>query len=254
MDRSVKSSQVLRVLNIAFYHFVNLEDPQKIRQELKGICSSLGLKGSILVSSEGMNGFLAGAEEPIRQFQAHLKNEALWSSITFKESISDRVPFQRLLIKLKKEIIPLGDPNIQPHHFTAPRLSPQELKHWLEEGKDFLLLDTRNDYEVKYGTFEKATLLEIQHFRDFPEKLHQIPDSEKKKPVVMFCTGGIRCEKASVVALNQGFQEVYQLEGGILNYFEECGGSHYEGNCFVFDERVALDPQLKPTSNLLEKK
>lgn len=151
-----------------------------------------------------------------------------------------------MLVKLKKEIIPMGRPDVSPVEMTGDRIAPVELKKWLDENRDFLLLDTRNDYEVELGTFEKAQHLNLRHFRNFAQKLDLLPPEMKDKPVVMFCTGGIRCEKATAYALKSGFKEVYQLEGGILKYFEECRKDHYDGECFVFDHRRTVDSELKP--------
>jgi predicted sulfurtransferase len=155
-----------------------------------------------------------------------------------------------MLVKVKKEIIPLGLPSVRPREKTGARLAPRELKRWLDEKRDMVLLDTRNDYEIDHGTFETAMSLRLDHFREFPERLAEVPAELRDKPLVMFCTGGIRCEKASVVAMAQGFREVYQLDGGILKYFEECGGEHYEGRCFVFDRRIAVGSDLAETSPL----
>jgi UPF0176 protein len=246
MDRSEKTREVLRFLNIAFYKFIDLPEPEILRQELKALCTSQGVRGSILVSPEGINGCLAGEPGAIREWQALLARDSRWRDLEFKESYSDSIPFQRLFVKLKKEIIPTGIPSIQPHRRTAPRLTPSELRSWIDEGRDFTLLDTRNHYETQLGSFRGAKHLNLAHFRHFPEKMKELPESAREKPLVMFCTGGIRCEKASVVALEEGFREVYQLDGGILNYFRECGDRHYEGSCFVFDERVAVTPKLEP--------
>jgi predicted sulfurtransferase len=246
MDRSVELKQVLRILNIAFYRFMRLDDIPSIRIQLKEMCAKLHIKGTILVAPEGINGTLAGAEHQIRQFQQDLAQIGIGKQLFYKESYSEKIPFQRMLVKIKKEIIPLGDPSIKPDEFTGANISPKELKRWLDEGRDFELLDTRNTYEIEHGAFEKASHLNLDHFRNFPEKLSALSEEKRSKPLVMYCTGGVRCEKASVVALRLGFKEVYQLEGGILKYFEECGDSHYQGGCFVFDERVALDSQLQP--------
>jgi predicted sulfurtransferase len=150
-------------------------------------------------------------------------------------------------VRLKKEIISMGCPEIEPEKQTAPHLEPVDFKQWYDEGKDMIVLDTRNDYEIRLGTFEAAMDLGIDHFRQFPEAIKKLPESFKKKPVVTFCTGGIRCEKAAELMKREGFEQVYQLNGGIINYFEQCGGDHYEGECFVFDKRVALDPALQET-------
>ena len=141
----------------------------------------------------------------------------------------------------------MGMPDIQPARLTGPRLMPNDLKKWYEEGKEMLIIDTRNDYECRLGTSENAVTFDMKSFKQFPEYLKQIPDDWKSKPVVMFCTGGIRCEKATALARSYGFEEAYQLEGGILKYFEEVGGMHWNGECFVFDHLLSLDPELRET-------
>lgn len=245
MNHSEKKDDSLRIVNIAFYRFVQLKDYVERRAIFKQKCQEWGLKGTILLSPEGINGFLAGERLGVDCLKAFLDADPVLSSLEFKETFSDEIPFEKLFIKLKKEIIPIGDPSIQPELETAPRISPQELKKWLDENKEINLIDTRNNYEVEEGTFKSAITFDMRHFRKFPEKLKSIPEIDKKRPTVMFCTGGIRCEKATVVAMRQGFDEVYQLDGGILKYFKECGGVHYDGKCFVFDERGALDSDLK---------
>ena len=229
------------ILNTAFYKFVSLENLPELRRLLKARCLELKLKGTLLLSPEGINGFLAGAPDAITEFKQVLAGMDPFKDLSFKESFSDDVPFGRMLVKLKKEIIPMGRPDIQPQTETGTRLKAETLKKWLDEKKELVLLDTRNEYEVREGTFENALNLGISTFRQIPEKMESLSEAVKAKPVVMFCTGGIRCEKATALALKMGFSEVYQLEGGILKYFEECGNHHYKGNCFVFDERVALD-------------
>lgn len=235
----------MKILNIAFYRFVALSSLPERRVIFRERCHSLGLKGTILLSEEGINGFLAGTADSIRAFQSFLLEMPVFSGMTFKESESSRIPFGRMRVKLKKEIISMGHVDIRPESFTAPRVSAEELCRWMDEKRDIVVLDTRNTYEIEKGTFENAIDLDIQTFRKFPEKLMALPQAVREKPVVMFCTGGIRCEKATAFALKQGFREVYQLDGGILKYFEECGGKHYRGGCFVFDERVALDEKLE---------
>jgi predicted sulfurtransferase len=239
----------MATLNTAFYKFVNLPELTELRARLKDACLSRGLMGTILLSSEGINGFLAGAPESVHEFKAYLEAIPEIGKLEFKDSTSEKNPFTRMLVKLKKEIIPMGLPEINPTEMTGARLTPLELKKWLDEKRDFVLLDTRNDYEVELGTFTAARDLGLRHFRNFAKKLDllpaEIPDV-KEKPVVMFCTGGIRCEKATAYALKTGFREVYQLEGGILKYFEDCKQEHYEGECFVFDHRRAVSSELKP--------
>jgi predicted sulfurtransferase len=166
--------------------------------------------------------------------------------LTAKYSLSAHQPFKRMLVKIKKEIIAFGVDGIDPVNKPAPRLAPAELKAWLDEGRDVVLLDTRNDYEVKLGTFHNAKVIGVDHFRQFPTAVAALPAEMKDQVIVSFCTGGIRCEKAAPFLIDQGFQNVYQLDGGILKYFEDCGNAHYDGDCFVFDQRVGLDPALAP--------
>ena len=226
------------VLNVAFYRFTPMPELSILRRELRLRAVELGLKGTILLAPEGINGFLAGERGAVRQFLDELcaRIPAL-GGMPVKESHSDAIPFQRMLVKLKREIIASPGPITQP---PARRVEPSELKRWLDENRELVLLDTRNDYEVKHGTFAGAVDLNLRTFRQFGERARELPPSVKEKTVVMFCTGGIRCEKATALAEELGFRDVYQLEGGILRYFEECGRAHYEGECFVFDERVAL--------------
>tara|TARA_Y100001970_G_scaffold117512_1_gene146107 strand:+ start:15170 stop:15736 length:567 start_codon:yes stop_codon:yes gene_type:complete len=152
-----------------------------------------------------------------------------------------------MLVKRKNEIISLGKSEIKPSEFTGPYIKPIEFKRLLDGEEDILVLDTRNDYETRIGSFEGSTELGISTFRDFPNAIESIPEEYKSRTVVMYCTGGIRCEKASAVMINAGFEDVKQLEGGILGYFDECGGSYWDGDCFVFDQRVAVDSDLAET-------
>jgi UPF0176 protein len=239
------------VLNIACYKFVYLSRLEERRVELKALCAVHNLLGTILLSPEGINMFLAGETESVRRFLEQLRQDPALANLEVKESFSDRRPFRRMLVRLKKEIISFGVASVRPVEQTSPKLPAQELKRWLDEGRPVRLLDTRNNYEVDLGTFSGAEHLSIGHFREFPDAIAQLPPEAKKQPLVMFCTGGIRCEKAGPLMEQAGFEQVYQLDGGILKYFEECGGAHYDGSCFVFDGRVALDPQLQPTGNLL---
>jgi RluA family pseudouridine synthase len=154
-----------------------------------------------------------------------------------------------MLVRIKREIIAFGVPGLDPARAPAPKIDPSTLRRWLDEGRPVTLLDTRNDYEVKLGTFQNALPIGIHRFREFPEAVQKLPAALKETPVVMFCTGGIRCEKAGPYMVGQGFKNVFQLDGGILKYFEECGGAHYNGECFVFDQRVGLDPALRETGS-----
>ncbi|HCI48722.1 MAG: sulfurtransferase [Alphaproteobacteria bacterium RIFCSPLOWO2_01_FULL_45_8] len=236
-----------QVINISAYKFVTLNNLEPLRSKLKSTCLKLGLKGTILLSPEGINVTLAGARSSIDAIIAYFENEPLFKNMPFKESLSDHQPFNRMLVRLKKEVIAFGVPEIRPQVYTSPHLKPSVLRDWLESGKEVVLLDTRNEYEIKLGTFKNAINPHIDSFRDFPEAVKKLDPSLKEKPIVTFCTGGVRCEKAAPHLENEGFKEVYQIDGGILKYFEECGDAFWEGDCFVFDHRVALNPSLEQT-------
>lgn len=232
----------MQILNIAGYKFIPLSDLADLRSTLLAECDRLSLKGTILISSEGLNLSLAGISDSITAFKTYLENDPHLGGMSFRESYSSFQPFKRLKVKIKKEIITMRRPEVRPEQTVAPTISPNEFKQWLDENRDITILDTRNDYEVQFGTFHGAMNLHIDDFSEFPKAAETVT---RDKPVVMFCTGGIRCEKAALHLLNAGFPEVYQLQGGILNYFAEAGGAHYDGECFVFDERVALDASLQ---------
>ncbi len=239
------SQAPLRVTNIAAYRFAPLQELAALRAELLALCRAQELRGTILLSSEGINLFVAGCAEGIDALLARLRSIPGLASLAAKYSYTAHQPFRRMLVRIKKEIIAFGVPGIQPARHTSPKLAPRQLKAWLDEGRPLTLLDTRNDYEVKLGTFENALPAGVDHFRDFPAAVAKLPEELKDQTIVMFCTGGIRCEKAGPYMESQGFRNVLQLDGGILKYFEECGGAHYRGECFVFDQRVGLDPALQ---------
>ncbi len=236
-----------RIVNIAAYKFVALPELRSLRARLLALCKSWELKGTILLSAEGINLFVAGTEENIQRLISKLRTLPGLEDLTPKISLTDHQPFTRMLVRLKKEIIAFGVDGIDPARRTSPKLSAKELKQWLDEGRPVTLLDTRNDYEVKLGTFKNALPIGIDHFRDFPVAVRKLPATMKEQPIVMFCTGGIRCEKAGPFMEREGFKQIFQLDGGILKYFEDCGGAHYDGECFVFDQRVGLDPGLQET-------
>ena len=236
-----------KIVNIAGYRFVNLEDRDELRQPFRLICDKLGLKGTILLSKNGINFFLAGEQKSIDSYIEFLEKDERFIDIPLKISYTNYQPFRRMLVRLKKEIIALGIDEVRPADFTAPNIKPKEFKKMLDENEDLLILDTRNDSETKVGIFENAIDLNLSTFREFPEAILDLPDEYKTKQIVMYCTGGIRCEKASVVMMNAGFENVKQLEGGILGYFEETDGSYWKGDCFVFDQRVAVDTNLNET-------
>ena len=234
--------------NISAYKFLDMPEFEELREPLKEFCDSHGIYGTILLSPEGINIFLSAPREKIDIFVEHIKSDERFSDIWVKYSESEDCAFRKMNVRLKKEIISMGDMSVKPHEFTGKHIDPKEFKKWLDEGKEVTILDTRNDYEVRMGTFEGAVDFDIRTFRAFPQAVAE-SNIPKDKPVVMFCTGGIRCEKASVVMMNEGYQEVYQIHGGILNYFEETGGAHWNGECFVFDRRVGVDGELNETTS-----
>jgi len=237
----------LPVVNIAAYRFTALDQLSRLRAELQALCRAQQLRGTILLSTEGINLFVAGSQAGVDALLARLRAIPGLAQLEAKVSHTGHQPFRRMLVRVKKEIIAFGVPGIAPGIRTSPKLAPRQLKAWLDEGRPLTLLDTRNDYEVKLGTFENALAVGVDHFRDFPAAAAKLPEQLKDQTIVMFCTGGIRCEKAGPYLQSQGFRHVLQLDGGILKYFEECGGAHYRGECFVFDQRVGVDPALRET-------
>lgn len=235
------------ITNISSYRFAPLSDLKDLRERLIASCKSWELKGTILLSTEGINLFIAGPADAVDRLLALLREVPGLEDLQAKFSESDHQPFNRMLVRIKKEIISFGFESIRPAEYTSKKISAKNLKQWLDEGRPVTLLDTRNDYEVKLGTFRNAIIPNIDTFRQFPDAVRKLPEELKDQPVVMFCTGGIRCEKAGPFMEMEGYQQIYQLDGGILKYFEEVGGDHYDGECFVFDQRVGLDPALKET-------
>ena len=239
------------ITNIAGYRFVTLPDRDALHPVLQSVCDDLGLKGTVLLAPEGINFFLAGPQASIDGFVTHLEKDARFESIPLKVSYTDYQPFNRMNVRRKKEIISVGLDHIQPESFTGEDIEPADFKAMLDDGTFVHVLDTRNDYELRVGTFENAIDLDIRTFRAFPEAIKSLPDTMKDEPIVMFCTGGIRCEKASAIMIEAGFTNVKQLKGGILGYFETVGGDHWNGDCFVFDQRVAVNPALQETETVV---
>lgn len=247
----------LPILNISAYLFVGLDDCDALRERLHARALELQLKGTVLIAEEGINLFLAGPPEAVRAWVATLHEDARFAGLAPKESWSAAVPFKKLLVKVKPEIIRMNHPAIRPDQAErAPAVLPATLARWLDQGHDddgrpVVTLDTRNAFEVDYGTFDGAIDWRIAKFSDFPAAVQQHLDELRGKTVVSFCTGGIRCEKAAIYLQQQGLDgPVYQLEGGILKYFEQAGGAHYHGGCFVFDQREALDAGLAPSTEI----
>jgi UPF0176 protein len=239
------------IINLSAYRFVSLDDLPALRERVLERCESLALKGTILLAPEGINLFLAGPREPIDAFMDWLCSDPRFAGLEPKESISDDVPFGRMRVRLKKEIITMRMPAIRPEGTRAPSVAPRTLQRWLAQGRDddgreVVLLDTRNDYETDVGLFHRAVDYRLSSFTEFPEAIAADRARFENKTVVSYCTGGIRCEKAALHMQDIGIGNVYQLEGGILKYFEETDGTHWRGDCFVFDERGAVDKGLAP--------
>jgi len=245
----VESPAMNAVLNISAYKFVPLPDATVLRERLLATALERSLKGTILLAEEGINLFLAGPASDVREFVTQLRQDARFSDISPKESWSETQPFKKMLVKVKGEIIRMNYPTIRPAEGRAPAVTPATVKRWLDQGQDdegrpVVTLDTRNDFEVDAGTFAGAIDWRITKFTEFPQAVLDHKAELEGKTVVSFCTGGIRCEKAAILMHEFGLDHVYQLEGGILKYFEETDGSHYQGSCFVFDERRAVGPDL----------
>ncbi|MGF6966811.1 UPF0176 protein [Paraburkholderia sp. WC7.3g] len=249
----------MSIVNLAAYQFATIEDTAAWRPLVTERCNALGLRGTILLAPEGINLFIAGARANTDAFIDYLRHDPLFegkfANLRFKESLSDQQPFTRMLVKLKREIITMKKPAIRPELGRAPFVDAPTLKTWLDrghddEGRPVVMLDTRNAFEVDVGTFDNALDYRITKFSEFPEVIENNRADLEGKTVVSFCTGGIRCEKAAIHMKDAGIDNVYQLEGGILKYFEEVGGAHYHGDCFVFDYRTALNPQLEPTATV----
>lgn len=255
----------MQFVNIAAYKFLEISNPPDWRAILKERADQLELMGSFIIAPEGVNFFMAGERSTIDAFLDFLQNDEIFAgrfkNIDVKESISDHQPFKRMVVRLKKEIITMKHPMISPGETRAPSVDAKTLKRWLDQGHDdngrkVVLLDTRNNFEVEIGTFNGALNLQIEQFSDFPNAVADtagdIREELQDKTIVSFCTGGIRCEKAALFLRELAFDNVFQLDGGILRYFEDVGGAHWQGECFVFDRRVALDPQLQTTTRHYE--
>jgi UPF0176 protein len=239
------------VTNIAAYHFAAVDDPQALADGLRARAEAAALLGTVLVAEEGINLFLAGAGSGIEDFLAPLRADPRFAGLQVKYSRSAAQPFARLKVKVKPEIISFRRDDASPLRGRAPAVAPATLARWIERGRDddgrrLALLDTRNREEVAHGSFAGALALPIDNFTELPDAIEPHRESLRDATVVSFCTGGIRCEKAALWMRASGMDNVLQLDGGILGYFEQVGGHGYDGRCFVFDERVALDPALAP--------
>lgn len=243
--------RIMQILNIAAYKFVALESLTELQAAVREAAQTRAIRGTVLLAEEGINLFLAAGSTDIHDFLAWLRTDARFHDLEVKESWSTAQPFRKLLVKVKPEIIRMNHPAIRPLARRAPSVDAATLKRWLDSGHDdqgrpVVTLDTRNDFEVDVGTFRQAIDWRITKFTEFPQALLDHRDELQGKTVVSFCTGGIRCEKAAIFMQEAGLQNVYQLDGGILKYFEVNGHAHFDGECFVFDERRAVDAALAP--------
>lgn len=236
----------------ALYKFVRLEDFEALRPRLEERARDLGICGTLLLAREGINGTISGHERNLRTFLAFLKSDPRFEDLVHKESWSDEKPFLRLKVRLKKEIVTMGMPEVDPTEVVGTYVKPSDWNALIAQS-DVVLVDTRNDYEVEIGTFKGAIDPQTSTFREFPQWSQEAPELKGKTKVAMFCTGGIRCEKASSYLKHQGVEEVYHLEGGILKYLEEVpkAESMWEGECFVFDGRVSVDHSLEPGEHVM---
>ena len=247
------SGALNNTLNIAAYRFVDIVEPAELVDSVRAACEARSLKGTVLIADEGINLFLAGRPEDVHGFLGWLRSDTRFADIEVKFSESAAVPFGKLLVRHRREIITFREDGIRPVGGRAASVDAETLRRWLDQGHDddgreVLMVDTRNAQEVEHGTFRSALTLPIVKFTELGDALEPHREALSGKTVVSFCTGGIRCEKAAIWMREAGYGEVLQLHGGILGYFEKVGGAHYDGACFVFDQRVALTPALKPTT------
>ncbi|QMU62256.1 MAG: hypothetical protein GKR92_11345 [Gammaproteobacteria bacterium] len=251
-----------QITNIAGYQFSIIDNVEKVFESAQSICSETHIKGNIFISPEGINLGLASTQSDIEYFLQKLDSICGLNNLLLNTTYSEYIPFKRLLIKVRDELVPTQPlPSDHPSSSTtnallknidviekkAQYISNNELKEWLDSGKDITLLDMRNEFEVDLGSFENAAHLEIRNFRDIIQLDSKINEIPKDKPLVTFCTGGIRCEKGANILANNGFDQVFQLEGGIIKYIEKHKNQHWRGECFVFDDRVCLDTNLQPS-------
>lgn len=223
---------------ILFYKFVDIENPEQLRDEQKKLCESLGLKGRLLIGTEGVNGTFEGKHTDIETYKKEMRKDPHFTDILFKESAGSGEAFSKLKIKVRDEIVTLGAGTFDVKNETAKEMSADEFDALYESGEDFVVLDLRNDFEVEAGYFEKTLDPKLQKFRDLPAMLPKLKEQLKGKKVVSVCTGGIRCEKATCLMNREGFENVYQLKDGIHTYMAKYPGKHFKGSLFVFDNRM----------------
>jgi len=241
------------IVNLSGYRFVALDDLPTLQSRLTQQLTAAGVVGTLLLAEEGINVALAGSRKETDTARAVLDEDARVRGLWLKESLSTTRPFAKLKVRIRREIIAFDGDRALERAATRPaarHVDPATLRRWLDEKRELTLLDTRNTYEVASGSFAQATSLDMANFRDFGEAVNAALDTgelDRARPVVTFCTGGVRCEKAAPWLLEHGFEEVWQIDGGVLNWFEQCGDAHWSGDCFVFDDRVEIDASLAPT-------
>ena len=224
---------------LLYYCYTPLDNPEQFRDEHHRLCLALDLRGRIIVAAEGLNGTVSGSAENCACYMAAVKADPRFAALEFK---IDEVPahtFQKLHVRVKAEIVHSSLHHMRPHEKTGQHLSPAEFKA-LKDREDVVVVDVRSDYEYNLGRFKNAVTLDMENFRDFPERVERLKEFKDKK-ILTYCTGGVKCEKASAYLLEQGFENVYQLHGGIIKYGIEAGGEDFDGQCYVFDNRVAVD-------------
>lgn len=231
-------------INISGYRFIPIKDVETALADIKSFCINIGIKGSILIAQEGINISVAGNVLAVQRFLNHFNQDERFANIRFHETYSRILPFDKSVFKVKAELVPIEDDQLDPHDFKHQQLPATELQRWLDEGREFTLLDMRNDFEYDIGSFKTAQRINLGSFRQLKNKQKELAEIPKDKPIVTFCTGGIRCEKAGPYLETQGFPEVFQLEGGIIEYLRATNAKHWRGNCFVFDDRISINKNL----------
>ncbi len=237
--------EIPKIHILLFYKFVNIENPEKFNKEHQEFCNLLGIKGKVLVAKEGINGSISGLDEQVEKYKTHLRSDDRFRDIEFKEEIGLQHPFEKMIVRVKHEIIKLNQKldmdNVGIH------ISPEDFLKMYEQNENIIILDTRNDYESKVGKFKNAIIPQIKTFREFPGYIKK-SNLPKDKPIIMYCTGGIRCEKASAYMIKEGFKDVKQLHGGIINFCQKLPNTVWEGSCFVFDKRLTsnINQSCKP--------
>ncbi len=228
---------------ISLYKYISIEQPEVLKEKLRNYCKALDILGRILIGKEGINAAISGKKEHIEQFKRLLKKDKRFSNLTFRELEAEKNTYHKLVVRVRKEIVVFGKKVSFKN--KAPYITPKKLKILLDKKTDAILIDARNSYEVKLGRFKNAVILPIETFREFPDVIKKLK-LPKDKPIISYCTGGIRCEKAAAYLKEQGFKEVYQLKGGIIQYMNEFPNTHFEGNCFVFDDSLTPSFKVKP--------